>query len=53
MANYIDEFIKVYGPEVTKNMSATYGLDQGTAQKLIPQLAPIILGGLKRQKENS
>lgn len=51
MANFIDEFMKTYGPEVTKNMSATYGVDQGTVQKLIPQLAPLILGGLKRQKD--
>jgi len=52
MANFVDEFMKTYGSEVTKNMSATYGLDQGTVQKLIPQLAPLILGGLKRQKED-
>jgi hypothetical protein len=52
MANFIDEFMKTYGPEVTKNMSATYNLDQGTVQKLIPQLAPLILGGLKKQKDD-
>ncbi len=52
MANFIDEFMKTYGTEVTKNMSATYGLDQGTVQKLIPQLAPLILSGLKRQKDD-
>ena len=33
MANFVDEFMKTYGSEVTKNMSATYGLDQGTVQK--------------------
>jgi len=52
MANFIDEFMKTYGPEVTKDMAATYGVDQGTVQKLIPQLAPLILGGLKRQKDD-
>jgi len=52
MANFVDEFMKTYGSEVTKNMSATYGLDHGTVQKLIPQLAPLILGGLKRQKDD-
>jgi hypothetical protein len=52
MANFIDEFMKTYGSEVTQHMSSTYGVDQGTVQKLIPQLAPLILGGLKRQKDD-
>jgi hypothetical protein len=52
MANFIDEFMKTYGSEVTQHMSSTYGVDQRTVQKLIPQLAPLILGGLKRQKDD-
>jgi len=52
MANFIDEFMKTYGSEVTQHMSSTYGVDEGTVQKLIPQLAPLILGGLKRQKDD-
>lgn len=52
MAGFIDEFMKTYGPEVTKQMSANFDLDQGTVQKLIPQLAPLILSGLKRQKDD-
>jgi hypothetical protein len=52
MANFIDEFMKTYGPEVTRQMSANTGLDQGTVQQLIPKLAPLILGGLKRQKDD-
>ncbi|MDP4223918.1 MAG: DUF937 domain-containing protein [Bacteroidota bacterium] len=52
MANFIDEFMKSYGPEVTQHMSDHFGVDQGTVQKLIPQLAPLILGGLKRQKDD-
>jgi hypothetical protein len=51
MANFIDEFMKSYGPEVTKQMSSNFGVDQKTVQKLIPQLASLILGGLKRQKD--
>ena len=51
MANFIDEFMKNYGSEVTKNMSSTFNLDQGTVRKLIPQLAPLILSGLKKQKD--
>jgi hypothetical protein len=52
MANFIDEFMKTYGPEVTKQMSSNLNVDQGTVQKLIPQLAPLILSGLKRQKDD-
>jgi hypothetical protein len=52
MANFIDEFMKTYGKEVTQQMSSNLNVDQGTVQKLIPQLAPLILGGLKRQKDD-
>ena len=51
MAGFIDEFLKSYGPEVTKQMSRNFNVDQGTVQKLIPQIAPLILAGLKRQKD--
>jgi len=32
-------------------MSFNFNVEQGTVQKLIPQLAPLILSGLKRQKD--
>jgi hypothetical protein len=32
-------------------MSSNFNVDQGTVQKLIPQLTPLILAGLKRQKD--
>ncbi len=51
MANFLDEFMKNYGPEVTKQMSSTFNVDQNTVQKLLPQLAPLILSGLKKQKD--
>jgi hypothetical protein len=51
MANFIDEFMKTYGPEVTQQMAANTGLDQGTVQQLIPKLAPLIISGLKKQKD--
>jgi hypothetical protein len=51
MASFIDEFMKSYGSEVTQHMSSSFNVDQGTVQKLIPQLAPLILSGLKRQKD--
>lgn len=51
MAGFIDEFLKDYGPEVTRQMSKNFNVDQATVQKLIPQLAPLILSGLKKQKD--
>ncbi len=51
MAGFIDEFMKSYGPEVTRQISSNFNVDKGTAQKLIPQLAPLILSGLKKQKD--
>jgi hypothetical protein len=51
MANFIDEFMKTYGPEVTQQMAANTGLDQGSVQQLIPKLAPLIISGLKKQKD--
>jgi len=51
MASFIDQFMKSYGGEVTQQMSSNFNVDQGTVQKLIPQLAPLILSGLKRQKD--
>ena len=51
MAGFIDEFLESYGPEVTKQMSSNFNVDQATVQKLIPQLAPLILAGLKKQKD--
>ncbi|MBN2632885.1 MAG: DUF937 domain-containing protein [Bacteroidales bacterium] len=51
MANFIDEFMKDYGPEVTKQLSSNLNVDSGTVNKLLPQLAPLILSGLKKQKD--
>jgi len=51
MAGFIDEFMKDYGPGVTEPLSSNLNVDQGTVQKLIPKLAPLILSGLKVQKD--
>ncbi len=51
MAGFIDEFMKEYGGELTNQMSSNFNVDKGTVQKLIPQLAPLIISGLKRQKD--
>jgi hypothetical protein len=51
MANFIDEFMKNYGSEVTNQLSSNLNIDKSTVSKLIPQLAPLIISGLKRQKD--
>jgi hypothetical protein len=51
MAGFIDEFMRSYGPEVTRQLSSSFNVDQNTAQKLVPTLAPLILSGLKVQKD--
>jgi len=52
MAGFVDEFMKSMGPEVSRQMSKTLGVNKGTAMQIIPQIAPLILGGLQKQKEN-
>jgi len=52
MANFVDEFMRSYGSKVSKNLSGTLGLDRGLIKQIIPQIAPLILGGLKKQKDN-
>ncbi|MBU7009857.1 MAG: DUF937 domain-containing protein [Theionarchaea archaeon] len=47
----MEEFLKDYGPEVSKQLSSTLGIEQDTALQMIPAIAPLILGGLKRQME--
>ena len=51
MADFISEFMKTLGPTVTKELASKMKIDPSTAQKLIPQIAPLILGGLKKQKD--
>ena len=44
--------MKDYGSEVTSQLSSNLNVDKGTVSKLIPQLAPLIISGLKRQKDD-
>lgn len=52
MAGIIDEFMKSMGPEVSQQMSKSLGINKNTAMQIIPQVAPLILGGLQKQKAN-
>lgn len=52
MPNFIEDFMSSMGPEVAKKLGSSLNVDQGTLQKIIPLVAPMILGGLKNQKDN-
>jgi hypothetical protein len=52
MPNFIEDFMSSMGPEVTKKLGSSLNIDQGTIQKIIPLVAPMILSGLKNQKDN-
>lgn len=51
MVDFLEEFLKQYGGDVSKQLSSTVGIKQETALEMIPVVAPMILGGLKRQME--
>jgi len=51
MGNLIEEFIGSMGSEVSQKMSNKTNIDQGTISQLLPVIAPMILGGLKKQKD--
>lgn len=51
MADFITDFMKQYGSDASRQLSANLGLDQQAASRLIPQVIPMIMGGLKRQME--
>lgn len=51
MAGFIDEFMSSMGPELSRQLSSQLGIDENTAAQIIPRVAPLILGGLKRQKD--
>jgi len=48
----MEEFMSYLGPEVSDQLSANLGIEKNAAQQILPQIAPMILGGLKRQKDN-
>lgn len=53
MANFVDEFMGTYGSKISKDLSKTLGVKKGLLKQIIPQLTPLILGGLKKQKDNN
>lgn len=51
MTDFLSEFMKNYGPEVSRQMSTHFGIKKHQAEQVIPQVLPMIMGGLKRQME--
>ncbi|MBN1153555.1 DUF937 domain-containing protein [candidate division KSB1 bacterium] len=51
MSNFVDDFMKSVGPEAVNQMSKVLGINKNTAAQIIPQVAPLILSGLKKQSE--
>lgn len=51
MADLIGDFMKQYGGDVSRQLGAQLGLKQDAAAQLVPQVIPMIMGGLKRQME--
>ncbi len=51
MDEFTAEFMKQFGPDVTRNLSTTLGLKPKAARQVAPAVIPMILGGLKRQMQ--
>jgi len=51
MSNLLDDFMGSMGSQVTSQLSSKLGIDNKTAGAIIPQVLPMILGGLKKQKD--
>ncbi len=51
MSNFIDELMKTYGRDMSSHISKNLGLSSKTVKKIIPHIVPVILGGLKKQKD--
>ena len=51
MPSFVEEFMGSLGPEVTNQLSTNLGIKKNTANQLLPQVIPMILSGLKKQKD--
>jgi hypothetical protein len=52
MSNLIGEIVASLGPEVTNQLSSNLGIDKKAADQILPQVAPLILGGMKKQMQD-
>lgn len=51
MGNFLEEFMGSMGGDVASQISGKLGIDQNTVNQILPQVVPMILGGLKKQKD--
>ncbi len=51
MGNFIDDLVGSLGGDVAKQVSSTLGIEPEKVMQMLPQVAPLILGGLKKQKD--
>jgi hypothetical protein len=51
MGNFIDDLVGSLGGDVSKQVSSTLGIEPEKVMQMLPQIAPLILGGLKKQKD--
>jgi hypothetical protein len=51
MPGFVEEFMGTLGPQVTKELSKNLGIQKSAANQIVPQLIPMILGGLRKQKD--
>ncbi len=52
MGSFIEDFLGNMGPQVTEQLASTLGIGKETSAAIIPQVLPMILSGLKKQKDN-
>ena len=48
---FLDDLYRDHGRTVEDQLSSQYGLSREDAARVLPQVAPVILGGLKRRAE--
>jgi len=51
MSGFVDEFMKSMGGDVASQAASSLGINQKTVKQMLPALVPMILGGLRRQKD--
>jgi hypothetical protein len=51
MSDFLKYFMSTAGSEATTQLSSQLGIKKNTASQIIPQIVPMILSGLKKQKD--
>ncbi|HDT13577.1 MAG TPA: DUF937 domain-containing protein, partial [Candidatus Aminicenantes bacterium] len=51
MSDFVSDFMRQFGPDVSRQLSASLGVKPEEASRLLPQVIPMIMGGLKKQME--